>query len=169
MLLRLRPCLAAGIAVVCLSPSAAAPHVPSMSDVQNRAVHLTSVDSPDSPLGDGTALVMGGSTIPIPPSGYLNAVDDLYLQPRDFTGTVQGLDTPEGLYPLTGVHSLTLDTSVAQGDQILDSAIQSQIATGGVDAANPVVVFGWSQSATISSQVMTQLSDHGVPRPRRMT
>jgi hypothetical protein len=163
MLLRLRPCLAAGIAVVCLSPSAAAPHVPSMSDVQNRAVHLTSVDSPDSPLGDGTALVMGGSTIPIPPSGYLNAVDDLYLQPRDFTGTVQGLDTPEGLYPLTGVHSLTLDTSVAQGDQILDSAIQGQIAAGGVDAANPVVVFGWSQSATISSQVMTQLSDQGVP------
>jgi PE-PPE domain len=144
MRLGLRPYLTAGIVAVCVSPSAVLPQVPSMSKVQSRAVQLTGVDTPDSPLGDDTALVMGGSTIPIPPHGYLNAVDDLYLQPRDFTGTVQGLDTPEGLYPLSGVHSLTLDTSVAQGDQILDSAIEGQIAGGGVDAANPVVVFGWS-------------------------
>jgi PE-PPE domain len=163
MRLGLRPYLTAGIVVVCVSPSAVLPQVPSMSKVQSRAVQLTSVDTPDSPLGDDTALVMGGSTIPIPPQGYLNAVDDLFLQPRDFTGTVRGLDTPEGLYPLSGVHSLTLDTSAAQGDQILDSAIEGQIAGGGVDAANPVVVFGWSQSATISSQVMTQLAGQGVP------
>jgi hypothetical protein len=59
--------LTAGIVVVGIGPSAVLPQVPSMSDVQVRAVQLTSVDTPDSPLGDGTALVMGGSTIPIPP------------------------------------------------------------------------------------------------------
>jgi PE-PPE domain len=159
----LRPYLTAGISVALVGLTAVPTVASPLPGAQVRAIQLTNVDTPDSPLGDGTALVMGGSTIPIPPQGYLDAVDDLYLQPRDFTGTVQGLFTPEGLYPLTGVHSLPLDTSVAQGQQILDSAIQGQIGSGGVDAANPVVVFGWSQSATISSLTMPQLADQGVP------
>jgi hypothetical protein len=163
MRLGLRCCLTAGIIAVCVSPSAALPHIPSVSGVQRRAVQLINVDTPNSTLGDGTAIVMGGSSIPIPPQGYLDAVDDLYLRPRGFDGTVQGIFTPEGLYPLTGVHSLTLDTSVAQGEQILDATIKGQIAGGGVDAAKPVVVFGWSQSATISSLTMQQLADQGVP------
>ncbi len=163
MRLGLRSYLIVGIIAVCISPSAALPQIPSASGVQRHAVQLTSVDTPDSPLGDGTAIVMGGSTIPIPPQGYLDAVDELYLQPRDFTGNVEGIFTPEGLYPLTGVHSLTLDTSVAEGEKILDSTIEGQIAGTGVDAANPVVVFGWSQSATISSLTMTQLAEQGVP------
>ena len=111
-----------------------------------RDVQFTSGDGADSPLGDGTALVMGGSSIPIPPQSYVNAADTLYLQPRDFTGTPQALDTPEGFYPTTGVNSLTADASEAQGAQILNGAITGQIADGNVDAANPVVVFGYSQS-----------------------
>ena len=58
---------------------------------------------------------------------------------------------------------MTLDQSVAEGQQILDSAILGQIAGGEVDAANPVVVFGWSQSATISSLTMSQFAEQGVP------
>ena len=69
--------------------------------------------------------------------------------------------TPEGLYPVTGVHTLLVDTSFAQEEQILDFAIQSQIAAGGVDAANPVVVFGWSQSADFSG-----LTEAGTRRSR---
>jgi hypothetical protein len=53
----------------------------------------------------------------------VDAADTLYLQPRDFTGTPQALDTPEGFYPTTGVNSLTADTSEAQGAKILDGAI----------------------------------------------
>jgi hypothetical protein len=60
-------------------------------------------------------LIMGGSGIPIPPQTYLDAADTLYLQPRDFTGSRQALFTPEGFYPTTGVNSLTVDTSEAQG------------------------------------------------------
>ncbi|MGA8544934.1 MAG: PE-PPE domain-containing protein [Mycobacterium sp.] len=130
---------------------------------QARDVVLTSGDTADSALGGGTAFVMGGSGLPIPPPSYVEAVDRLYLEPRGFTGTPQALDTPEGLYPVTGVHSLPFDTSAAQGQEILDAAILHQIATGHVDAANPVVVFGLSQSSVIASTTMTELANQGVP------
>ncbi|MGH3563198.1 MAG: PE-PPE domain-containing protein, partial [Mycobacterium sp.] len=58
---------------------------------------------------------------------------------------------------------LQYDTSVAQGQQILDSTILQQVAGGHVDAASPVVVFGWSQSSGISSLTMSQLASQGVP------
>jgi hypothetical protein len=75
-----RCCLGAGLAIAGTCVIAApAPHV------QMRDVRLTSGDAADSPLGDGTALVMGGSAIPIPPQTYVEAADTLYLQPRDFT------------------------------------------------------------------------------------
>jgi hypothetical protein len=39
----------------------------------------------------------------------------------------------------------------------------NQIAGGHVDAANPVVVFGYSQSSVISAQLMQELANQGVP------
>jgi PE-PPE domain len=147
----------AGASLIAAPVTAPAPHV-EVCDVQ-----LTSGDAANSPLGDGIALVMGGSSIPIPPQSYLDAADTLYLEPRDFTGTPQALDTPEGFYPTTGVNSLTADASEAQGAQILDGAITGQIASGNVDAANPVVVFGYSQSSALSTFTMQQLQDQGVP------
>jgi hypothetical protein len=140
----------------------AAPVSPSPG-AQAPAVRLTSGDTADSPLGDGTALVVGPSGIPIPPQGYLDAVDALYLAPRGFTGTIEPVDTPEALYPITGVKSLPFDTSEAQGQQILDTAVLQQINEGHVDAANPVVVFGYSQSSVISAQLMPELAKQGVP------
>jgi hypothetical protein len=139
------------------------PLAPPVPDVQVRAVQLTGVDTADSPLGDGTALIVGGSGTPIPPQGYLDAVDQLYLAPRGFTGTVQGVDTPEELYPITGVKSLPFDTSEAQGQQILDTDILNLVHSGQADAANPVVVFGYSQSSVIAAQLMSELAKQGVP------
>jgi hypothetical protein len=159
---RRRCCLGAGVAIAG-SSLIAAPVVAPGPYVEVRDVRLTSGDGADSPLGDGTALVMGGSGIPIPPERYVDAADTLYLQPRDFTGTPQALDTPEGFYPTTGVNSLTADASEAQGAQILDGAITGQIAEGNVDAANPVVVFGYSQSSAMSTFTMEQLQAQGVP------
>lgn len=157
-----RCCLSAVVAIAAVSLNAA-PVAPPALRVQARDVQLASGDTVDYPLGDGTALVMGGSSIPIPPQSYVNAADTLYLQPRDFTGTPQALDTPEGFYPTTGVNSLTADASEAQGAKILDDAITGQIASGRVDAANPVVVFGYSQSAAMSTFTMEQLQAQGVP------
>ena len=152
-----------GVALVGAGLIAVPPLVPPSPGVQVRAVRLTSGDTADSPLGDGTAFIMGGSGLETPGQTYANAVDAEYLAPRDFTGTTQVLTTPEALYPFLGPFTETFDQSEAQGQQILDTAILNQIATGDVDAANPVVVSGWSQSAVISSLVQPELASQGVP------
>ncbi len=106
----------------------------------------------DSDIG----LVLGGSGLPIPGPDYVAAADGLYL---DNPGTTlypdltfyqatpenpfgNGLFTPEGLYPLTGVHTLPLNypldanglpdisTSVGQGATILESTILGNTAAG---------------------------------------
>jgi hypothetical protein len=137
--------------------------VPPTPEVQTRAVRLTSGDNGDSPLGDGTALIMGGSGLETPSQTYADAIDTEYLEPRGFTGTTDVLTTPEALYPFLGPFTETFDESAAQGQQILDTAILNQIATGDVDAANPVVVSGWSQSSVISALLMPELASQGVP------
>ncbi len=158
-----RPVFATGVAITCASLITATPVTAPVPASQARDVKLTSGDTADSALGDGTAFVIGGSGLPMPPPSYVDAVDQLYLEPRGFTGTAQALVTPEGFYPVTGVHSLLFDTSAAQGQQILDAAILHQISTGNVDAANPVVVFGLSQSSVLASTTMTELANQGVP------
>jgi hypothetical protein len=153
-----------GIAIVGAGLIVVPPMPSPLSNLRTRAVHLTGVDTADSPLGDGTALVLGPSGIQgQPPQGYVEAVDQLYLAPRGFTGTVQGVATPEALYPITGVKSLPFDTSEAQGQQILDTDILNLVHSGQADAANPVVVYGYSQSSVISAQLMSELQQQGVP------
>ena len=159
----LRPHCTFGFALIGAGLIAVPALVPPSPGVQVRAVRLTSGDNADSPLGDGTALIMGGSGLETPGQTYANAIDAEYLAPRDFTGTTQVLTTPEALYPFLGPFTETFDQSEAQGQQILDTAILNQIDTGHVDAANPVVVSGWSQSAVISSLVQPELASQGVP------
>jgi hypothetical protein len=154
---------ALGVALVGAGLIAVPGLVPPSPGVHVRAVRLTSGDTADSPLGDGTALIMGGSGLETPGQTYANAIDAEYLAPRDFTGTTQVLTTPEALYPFLGPFTETFDQSEAQGQQILETAILNQIATGDVDAVNPVVVSGWSQSAVISSLVQPELARQGVP------
>jgi PE-PPE domain len=151
--------LAAGVALVgaglLVVPSVAA----SPRTVQVHAIQL--VDTADSPLGDGTALVFGGSGIPIPPPQYVDAADTLYLQPLGFTGTAQSAFTPEGSAAI--VKNLGFGTSLGQDQQIMVSDIQGQIAAGGVSPENPVVVFGYSQSSDAASLSMSELAQQGVP------
>jgi PE-PPE domain len=148
----------AGAGLIAL-PASVAP-IPA---AQTRAVQLTSGDTADSPLGDGTALILGGSGLETPGQDYADVVDTDYLAPRDFTGTTQIVSTPEALYPFLGPFTETFDDSEAQGQQILDTAILNQIAGGNVDAANPVDVFGYSQSSVISSLLMPELASQNVP------
>ncbi|OBG36548.1 PE-PPE domain-containing protein [Mycolicibacter heraklionensis] len=139
--------------IACPSPAGAA--VPAA-----QAVQLTGAGAS---LGGGTALIMGGSGMPTPGPGYAELVNELYLAPLGFTGTTQVLTTPETLYPFLGAFTGTFDSSVDEGTRILEAAILAQIAGGQVDADNPVVVFGWSQSAVLSSLIMERLADEGVP------
>jgi hypothetical protein len=115
---------------------------------------LTSTIHAPYAYGDDTAYVIGGSGEPIPDQSFVDTVEQLFLAPNGYADyTPQALATPEGNSPLyTPVQSLTLDESEAQGVQILNSAILSQTENG-----NNVVVYGDSQSSTISSMEMANL------------
>jgi len=112
-------------------------------------------------LLDTESWIMGGSGLPIPPQSYIDALSARYInpstpffdgQPRFPVDATNGLFTPEGLYPNSGVKSLELDPSLAQGVTILHDTINQQIAQG-----NNLVVLGYSQSSTISTMVMRDL------------
>lgn len=104
--------------------------------------------------GDEVALIMGGSGLPIPGEDYIQALFEKYLVPNGLVGyDPEGLFTPEGLYPLTGVKSLPLDTSVDQGVTILDKTLADHFPEG------QVAVLGYSQSAVISSLEMENLAE----------
>jgi hypothetical protein len=91
----------------------------------------------------------------------VDAADTLYLQPLGFTGTAQSAFTPDGTVALG--HSLGFGTSLGQDQQIMVSDIEGQIGAGGVSPENPIVVFGYSQSADAASLSMQQLQAGGVP------
>jgi hypothetical protein len=111
-----------------------------------------------SPLqGRTIGLIIGGSGQPIPPRWYVNAaLNDVNQNFNVLPGNARTLFSPESLYPLTGVKTLTLDQSVSQGVQILDSAIKQQLAA---DPSGSVAVLGASQSAIISSLEMENLAN----------
>jgi hypothetical protein len=150
--LRVSGCLW-GVSAIMIASSLPILPVSPLTGMRTIAVQLVDVTTADSPLGDGTALLMGGTSIPQPSQLYLDAADALYLQPRGFTGTLQSLFTPEDTSP----------TSETRGEQILDSTILQKFDNGDVSAQNPLVVFGYSQSASISSEVMRELAGQGVP------
>jgi hypothetical protein len=122
---------------------------------------------PFSPGLQGTilGLFIGPSSVPIPPPSYLTTTLPYVHQgfPGLTMGNSQPLFTPEGLYPTIGVKTLPLDTSVAEGVQILDSAIKNTLAANPGDS---VAVLGYSQSAIISSIEMENLANHALnPMP----
>ncbi|KAA8958688.1 PE-PPE domain-containing protein [Mycobacterium sp.] len=130
-------------------------------------------DAPDGtdPAPGSIGLVMGGTGEPIPGSAYVDVVSAVYIEPRTafpgqptFPGTTypgtlaNGLVTPENAYPLTGVNSLPLSTSVSEGVTILNNSIQANLADGDTS-----IVFGSSQSSIISSLEMEALDPSGTP------
>jgi hypothetical protein len=120
-------------------------------------------------LLDTESWIIGGSGNPIPSEDDITATSERYVDPAaypDFNNgellfpgqphfpvdATNALFTPEGLYPITGVKSLELDPSVAQGVTILDDTITKQIADD-----NHLVVVGTSQSAVIAGREMQDL------------
>lgn len=167
-----RPYVVIGCAMIGAGMVAVSPIAP--PDVPARAVRLMAGDPADPSIG----LVIGGSGIPIPGSGYVQAADQLYidnpLHPV-YPGTTypgvlaNGVFTPEGLYPLDGINVLRFNypndasgfpsqtTSVGQGLTILDDWIKANNAAGATST-----VFGYSQSATIASLEMEKLQAEGL-------
>ena len=116
---------------------------------------LTSILRSALAYGDDIGILMGPSGFPVPPPTYVDAANSMFLHlPTD---SLRPLTTPEGLFPVTGVNTLPIDSSVAQGEATLNNAILQQIQDG-----NHVEVFGYSQSTVISSMEMSQLHTEGV-------
>ena len=102
------------------------------------------IPGPAATTGQTLPIIMGPSGVPIPSAKFGETVMNYYIT-YDTLGTQQLLFTPEGLYPITGVKSLPLNTSVDQGIQILSDSLNR------LPAGTPVTVFGYSQSAVMSS------------------
>ncbi|MEZ0362582.1 PE-PPE domain-containing protein [Mycobacterium sp. pUA109] len=117
------------------------------------AMALSAALTASDAFADSTDLVMGGSGMPIPPQVYIDDVNDLYLHCTTAC-SLQGLATPEGLYPIIGPKELPFDTSVTQGVTILNNAIKDQLADG-----NAVTALGYSQSATIDTIEMENIEN----------
>lgn len=126
--------------------------VPLASPVARAQAPAFSLTGNGTALGDGVAFLMGGTGIPQPPQTYLDAVNDLFLSPHGFGGELVSLFTPENVS----------DTSRAVGLQLLENAVAERLNSGEVDAEHPIVVFGYSQSASISVGLMHWLDEHDV-------
>jgi hypothetical protein len=104
--------------------------------------------------GASEALVMGPTDFPTPGSSFLETVDRLYLEPLGFTGQTISLTTPE---------NYDYGPSVAHGVTDLVHAVTSRFDAGDFGPTDPLVVFGYSQSAVVASLAMQQLHDEGIP------
>jgi PE-PPE domain len=106
--------------------------------------------------GSTDALVMGPTAFPDPADypGFLSTVDQLYLDPLGFEGQSTALTTPE---------TYDFGTSVTAGEQDLISAVTQQYDAGDFSAADPLTIFGYSQSAVLASLAEQQLADDGIP------
>jgi len=102
-------------------------------------------------------LIMSGSGRSTPDSTFMSNVASRYL--TNFTGPLQAVSTPEGLYPLAGVKDLPLDISLARGVTALDNAINAAITPGA--GGGSIAVFGVSQSAVLASLEMPKLLAEG--------
>ncbi|WP_066917322.1 PE family protein [Mycobacterium interjectum] len=117
--------------------------------------------SPTAPLPAATippfpanqvSYFIGGTGVPIPSTSFVTRANNLYVRS---VNALAALYTPEQLYPLTGVKSLPLNQSVAEGVTILDNTLYNTIHNQG----QSVTVFGISQSAIISSLEMQNLAN----------
>ena len=106
-------------------------------------------------------LILGPSGVPIPSDAYVTKVMDWYVLPNspDGANPPQVVFTPEGLYPITGVKSLPLNTSVDQGLTILSDTLAL------LPSATQTTVFGYSQSAIIGSLLQAGYIPPNSPYP----
>lgn len=122
-----------------------------------RALALTQLAQAD------VALIMGGTGNPLPDPGYLGSVENSYIH-QLFTGPASPIAqfTPEQFWPVTPqLGGMSFGKSVALGVQDLQGAILNQVNVQG----HSVAVFGYSQSATVATDVIRNLMAMGPSAP----
>ena len=108
------------------------------------------------------AILMNGTFTPDVTPAFEAAVTYNYLLPLVGSGyTTVPLTTPESLWPVSGLNTLTYNDSTRVGYQLLDAKYQQIVAQNSTDGApnTPMLVFGYSQSAFIASLFDQGLAD----------
>jgi hypothetical protein len=103
--------------------------------------------------GSTHAIIMGPTFMPDPTlfPGYIPGAVTEYLQPLGFSdaGTITPLVTEE---------SPNFGPSIASGVDTLVNAVEAEYHAGDFSEADPLTVFGYSQSAVIASQAEQELA-----------
>jgi PE-PPE domain len=126
---------------------------------------LTSAMYPAYAFGTDDALIMGGTEQPDPGPPFSMDVNADYIVPNlpdIYPGTIDTatvLPTPEQFFPLPGYSRLTLGQSMVQGLQDLQAALAAE--PEGTD----IIVFGYSQSATIGTDELDEIANGTVNSP----
>jgi hypothetical protein len=125
--------------------------------------------------GSDTAIILGGTTEPMPSTAFAQTAENLYLHALGFDGgamssmvcdmiatdpcsaPLQVLTTPELIQQ--GPSSLT-----AADDVVLAVKNEFEANPGAFDAGHPLTIFGYSQSATAESIAMSRLEADGIPQ-----
>jgi PE-PPE domain/PE family len=122
------------------------------------------------PTNSSVALIVGGTTFPLPNNSYVNSIMTNFLNnPRlsPLTGALgQAIYTPEQFWPATPqLGNLTLGQSTAQGVQLLNNAINTELGAG-----NKVVVYSTSQGALVSTiEIRNLMAMPNPPDPSKLS
>jgi hypothetical protein len=122
------------------------------------------------PQNGSVALIMGGSTFPLPNGGYVSSIMNNYLNNPRFsplTGALsQSIYTPEQLWPFTPqLGNLTLGQSTFQGVQLLNDDINAELSAG-----NKVVVYTTSQGALVATiEIRNYMAMPNPPDPSKLS
>jgi PE-PPE domain len=142
----------------------------------NQSAHAdVTLLSADDPLaGSDTAIILGGTFEPTPSTSFAQTAEDLYLHPLGFDGgaidsavcDMVGTDPCSAPLQVLTTPELTEEGPSTVADvPVIVQAVENEFNAdpGAFSAANPLTVFGYSQSATAESIAMTQLAQDGIP------
>jgi hypothetical protein len=141
--------------------------------LSNPAAHAD--DTLLGPLaGSDTAIILGGTTEPTPSTAFAQAAENLFLNPLGFDGGATSSTVCDmiGTDPCAApLQVLTTPELIQQGPSSLTAADDVVLAVeneftanpGAFSAADPLTIFGYSQSATAESIAMSRLEADGIP------
>jgi hypothetical protein len=141
----------------------------------SQAAHADETLLPPALAGSDTAIILGGTTEPVPSTAFAQTAEDLYLHALGFDGGATGstvcdmIATDPCSAPL---QVLTTPELIQQGPSSLTAADDVVLAVRNefyanptaFDAEHPLTIFGYSQSATAESIAMARLEADGIPQ-----
>jgi len=143
------------------------------------AIVLTSVltapvafgDADDPLSGSDTAIILGGTLEPTPSTAFAQAAENLYLHPLGFDdgATSSTVCDMIGTDPCAAPLQVLTTPELIQQSTLTDAddvtlAVENEFNAdpGAFTAADPLTIFGYSQSAAAESIAMTQINDYSM-------